>query len=529
MKRKNLLLLLLVAFMTCGTSVLLSSCSDNDDSNSSQPAETDNYEIEVEPGLTMNENQFQTRVPATTDCDPAVIAALQAIDKVTDVKAYKQAVFSGQKLRYVKKTAYFFNYKQDIDHNNPSKGWFKQQCVLSVAGKERPTVLHSEGYSLGSNNPATNFNRLDSIREPQIVELLNANCLYVEHRYFGWSLPEGWTNKWNYLSAKQQSDDLHAIVTTIKQSGIISTSSKWLSTGGSKGGETTAYYAYHYPKDMDAYVPFAAPFLFSLSDTRPSTYMQQEGIIGDNMPKVKAAFRAFFSNKQLQQETAALLERNNPKVTNEYSGDELRYYLMKIMYDYHFDKMSLVPYNMWMPLVPKEGDSAEKFYQYIMANSETLLQTVESYGNYDGEQLSRIRKRLTRATTKAVRFNPYYIQSAKELGYLGTDLTWVEDLLTPEEIAALSASSCIPATYGVTYDGGTFIHQFLAGMRQSDCYIFFVYGMQDPWTGGRISEEYLGRNSLIHFITNGLHNDFIYNWNEYDRNLLLNWLKDRGF
>ncbi len=67
MKRKNLLLLLLVAFMTFGTGVLLSSCSDNDDSNSSQPAETDNYEIEVEPGLTMNENQFQTRVPATTD------------------------------------------------------------------------------------------------------------------------------------------------------------------------------------------------------------------------------------------------------------------------------------------------------------------------------------------------------------------------------------------------------------------------------------------------------------------------------
>ena len=34
----------------------------------------------------------------------------------------------------------------------------------------------------------------------------------------------------------------------------------------SKNGETTAFYAYHYPNEMDAYVPFCGPYLTSLTD-----------------------------------------------------------------------------------------------------------------------------------------------------------------------------------------------------------------------------------------------------------------------
>lgn len=63
----------------------------------------------------------------------------------------------------------------------------------------------------------------------------------------------GYTNRWNYLNAKQQSADLHAIVAAIKKSGIVG-NGKWLATGVSKNGMTTAHYAYHYPNEMDAYV-----------------------------------------------------------------------------------------------------------------------------------------------------------------------------------------------------------------------------------------------------------------------------------
>ena len=423
-------------------------------------------------------------------------------------------------------------------------GWFKQQCVLTVAGKDRPTVLMTEGYALGNATPKLNVNRLDSLAETPLVETMNANCLQVEHRYHGWSLPEGWTNKWNYLSAKQQSDDLHAIVTAIKGSGIISKSSKWLSTGGSKGGETTAFYAYHYPNEMDAYVPFVAPFLLSTIDTRPFAYILEEGHIGNNMQKVKAAFRAFFRNKELQEQTAELF-RKDKKLGSQYSVNDLCLSLMLIIYDNHFQKMSYVPYTKWLPLVPKEGDSAEKFYKYIMADATTRYSgdsnteydtRVDGFYDLEGNSnafdldTANLVKARTRATvTTKERFNPYEVQCAKELGASQNVYSWVVDLVSPLDMSRLNAPVCDPKKFGVNYDGGAFIRQFLSGMKLSDCYMFFVYGLQDPWTGACIPEEYLGKNSQILFIKDGIHNDFIAQWDEAERNQLLQWLKGLGF
>jgi hypothetical protein len=96
-------------------------------------------------------------------------------------------------------------------------------------------------------------------------------------------------------------------------------------------------------------------------------------------------------------------------------------------------------------------------------------------------------------------------------------------------MSRLDAPVCDPKKFGVNYDGGAFIRQFLSGMKLSDCHIFFVYGLQDPWTGACIPEEYLGKNSQVLFIKNGIHNDFIAQWDEAERNQLLQWLKGLGF
>jgi hypothetical protein len=346
------------------------------------------------------------------------------------------------------------------------------------------------------------------------------------------------------MSAKQQSDDRHAIVTAIKGSGIISKSSKWLSTGGSKGGETTAFYAYHYPNEMDAYVPFVAPFLLSTIDTRPFTYILEEGHIGNNMQKVKAAFRAFFRNKELQEQTAELF-RKDKKLGSQYSVNDLCLSLMLIIYDNHFQKMSYVPYTKWLPLVPKEGDSAEKFYKYIMADATTRYSgdsnteydtRVDGFYDLEGNSnafdldTANLVKARTRATvTTKERFNPYEVQCAKELGASQNVYSWVVDLVSPLDMSRLNAPVCDPKKFGVNYDGGAFIRQFLSGMKISDCYMFFVYGLQDPWTGACIPEEYLGKNSQILFIKDGIHNDFIAQWDEAERNQLLQWLKGLGF
>ena len=519
-------------------SMVMVSCSDNDDNGTGTPETPEKeYVIEVGEGMKLPENEFLTKVPAATEYDQSIVDALKAIDGVMDVKPFTLThAYNPNTRQFFTKTAYFFNYKQVIDHNDPSKGWFKQQCILTVAGKDRPTVLLTEGYGLGSTEDYNN--RLDYCTEPTLVGVLGANCLQVEHRYFGWSLPEGYTNKWNYLRAKQQSADLHTIVTAIKQSGIVG-QGKWLATGVSKPGVTSTLYAYEYPGEMDAYVPFCAPFMLSMTETGSYNHILSADALGSRLEKVKAAFRAYCGNKTLQQEVVKLYIKANPNLSSD-SEESVRLKVLRMLFDSHWGRMSYVHYSLWEPLIPQEGDSAEKFLTFILANERS---------SYEGEDNIDYQRRLdyvddlepsqsgddilTRGMTRAAdeeirRWGPFDVQTFIELGAIIYTTDWVDDLLTAAEKAAISGAND-PAQWGFNYDNGAYVRQVLDGIKQSDCHMMFVYGMQDPWTGNRIPDDRLGKNCQILYIENGRHNDAIDTWNASERNQLFQWLNQLGF
>ena len=534
----SLLTVFAAAILTCGpVGMMLTSCSNSDYAVETPADNDDKYTLVVDPGMEMPVNAFETEVPAVAG-DPAVVSALKAIGGVMDVKAFVKAErYDYYADKFITKTAYYFNFKQPVDHNNPSKGWFKQQCLLTLAGtagNSRPTVLHTQGYALEPQS-----NHLDGIREPTLVSALEANCLQVEHRYHGWSLPEGWTNNFHYLTAKQQSDDLHAIVTAIKQSGLIGANSKWVSTGVSKNGMTTAFYAYHYPGEMDAYVPFCAPFLLDLVDKRLYAYVISKEAYGNDTEeweKVKAAVRAYVGNKSLQAEVVNYAKQSNPFYA-PYSDEDVRLLVLSLLFYNYFDKMSYVSYAKWEYMVPKAGDSFGKFVNFIVSDASTRYdaekeeeykrrkETVEDLEPGSTNPLSPLAP--TRAATVA-RYDAYDVQTCIELGAFVNDLSWVDDLLTEKEKQYLTKAHN-PATYGVTYDGGKFIREFFEGMKQSDCPMMFVYGMQDPWTGGQIPDDCLGPNSQKLYIHNGTHNDYIDKWNASERNQLFHWLNGLGF
>jgi len=530
---------MLVAILTFGTIAMsLTACKENNDNPVVNPTDTDfEYKLVVDPGMEMPVNELETKVQAVAG-DPAVISALKAINGVMDVKVFETlGRYDYYADKPIMKTVYYFNFRQLIDHSNPSKGWFKQQCLLTLSGSlgnSRPTVLHTAGYALEPGK-----NRLDLIREPTLVSVLEANCLQVEHRYHGWSLPEGWTNNFHYLNAKQQSDDLHAVVTAIKKSGLIAASSKWVSTGVSKNGMTTAFYAYHYPGEMDAYVPFCAPFLLDLNDKRLYAYAMSKEAYGNDTEeweKVKAAFRAYVGNKSLQAEVVKYAKQSNPLYLS-YSDEDVRLLVLSLLFHNYFDKMSYVSYGKWEYMVPKAGDNLTKFINFILSNKYSEYSSEmekdykrrkeEIYALESGSTGSLSPSALTRVATVA-RHDAYDVQTCIELGTTANDLSWVDDLLTEEEKQYLTKPHN-PAAYGVTYDGGKFIREFLAGMKQSDCPMMFVYGLQDPWTGGQIPDGNLGRNSQKLFIQYGTHNDYIDRWNASERSHLFQWLKGLGF
>lgn len=155
--------------------------------------------------------------------------------------------------------AYELKIRQPLDHKNPSKGYFYQKAFLSHAGFDEPTVMVTNGYANARNR----------ISEP--AELLGANQINIEHRFFGESIPD--SLDYNYLNLEQVAGDLHHI------NEIFRTiyNGKWISTGISKGGQTTIFYRYFYPKDVDVSMPYVAPSTQGLEDKRIYTFLDTVG------------------------------------------------------------------------------------------------------------------------------------------------------------------------------------------------------------------------------------------------------------
>jgi len=148
--------------------------------------------------------------------------------------------------------------KQPLDHQHPERGSFYQWVQLKHKGFNLPVVMETHGYGMGRGGN-------------EIEQILNANNIGVEYRFFGKSVPD--SLQWEYLTVEQATADLHAVNELFRQL----YKGKWFSTGISKGGQTTLYYKYFYPNDVDVAIPYVAPVDNALEDTRIYTFLDTIG------------------------------------------------------------------------------------------------------------------------------------------------------------------------------------------------------------------------------------------------------------
>ena len=148
---------------------------------------------------------------------------------------------------------------QPLDHHNPEAGSFRQRVLVEHRGHDRPVVLVTEGYSLRTNQTA------------ELVEMLGANQIRVEHRYAGGSAPS--ELNWKYLNAAQTSNDYHRLVGLLRE--IYP--GPWVSTGWSKGGQTALIYRSRFPDDVVATVAYDAPLPLALEDPRIDAHFLEVG------------------------------------------------------------------------------------------------------------------------------------------------------------------------------------------------------------------------------------------------------------
>ena len=356
-----------------------------------------------------------------------------------------------------------FFIEQPLDHNDSSKGVFKQRVFVAHRGFDRPTVFITEGYGAAYATNARYTNEL--------ADLFQTNLVVVEHRYFLESTPT--PRDWTYLTAENSANDLHLIFSALK----TIYPEKWISTGVSKGGQTTMIYNTFFPNDMNVSVPYVGPLNRDVEDGRHEIFLREK--VGT--PEE----RAIIQNFQLE-----LLKRRSKLMPLFTEHCKERKFEFRAPLDEIFD-FSVLEYSYahWqygtaIDKIPAlSGSDQELFDQFIAVSSPRYFQDYSS-------------------------IESFFVQAQRELGYYGYDLEPFAAYLTIESDKGYLKKLVVPKDADVSFDK-TLFEKVCAYLNNTDPYMVFIYGEYDPWsaTAADVSVNLKDKkNIIVAYVPKGSHN-----------------------
>lgn len=373
---------------------------------------------------------------------------------------------------------------QPLDHLHPELGTFPQRVVLSNLSFDQPVVFITEGYGGGYGASAKYLNEL--------CPLLNANQLFVEHRFFGQSVPD--SIDWKYLTVENAAADYHHIVELFKPL----YGKKWISTGISKGGETVLYHRALYPNDVEISVPYVAPVNFSVGEKRHDRFIRHKaGTVSDRKEVARFQIEILKRKQQIMPLFEQHCKEKNYKFRTSLSE----------IYDYCVLE-SAFSFWQWGRLVdeiPKTNASDQEFFSYLIKICSPDYFDIES----------------GKPTV------PFFIQALKQLGYYGYNprpfKRWMELTDTKGYILRLF----MPASMEFTYDPAMslLVKKYLKNDADK---ILLIYGENDPWSAS--AAETRGNKKILKVVQpGGSHHTRIGTLPETQRELVVEtlekWLK----
>lgn len=362
---------------------------------------------------------------------------LCALPGVSDVKKLETTRFPEK---------YVLKIRQNLDTDNAEAGTFNQRVIVGYVGEDRPTVIVTEGYNA------------DYAMSPSYIEelsdLFDANMVFCEYRYFGESMPK--PTDWNFLTVENSLGDLHNVNTTFRKL----FKGKWISTGISKGGQTTMFYRTYYPNDVDVSVSYVAPLNKSVEDGRHEPFLRDEVGTKKERKAVHNAQLEMFKRK------SSLVEMLEKKV----KADGLNFNLpLDEIFDYELMEYPFAFWQWGTPVseIPSSKDSDEVWFEHLMKVSGP------DYFSVPGRYLS---------------FN---MQALRELGYYGYEIDpdfkkycsisstkdYLRRLMIPESMGEWRNVSFDPTVYNKTVEY----------LKNNDPKHIFIYGEIDPWTASGVA------------------------------------------
>jgi len=324
--------------------------------------------------------------------------------------------------------------KQAVDHKDESKGYFFQKVYLTHVGFDRPAVMVTEGYHRDRN------------RIYELTELINANQLDVEHRYFGESMPV--PLDYTYLNLEQATADLHHIRELFREV----YKEKWVSTGISKGGATSIFYKYFYPNDVTVSVPYVAPINNAFEDQRIYTFLDTIGT-----KKCRKKIESF--------QNLVLTKRKSivPFLKMYSLGARENYTYLNFPQAYELTVLEY-PFSFWQyghncSKIPNKDASDVELATHLLSVSDITFfadNAMKTYGSH-------------------------YYQSATEMGYYGYEVEEFKDLLIALPTNSNPHATFLPDKMNATFNGKLLqdVNKWLETEAND---LLYIYGGIDTWS-----------------------------------------------
>lgn len=347
---------------------------------------------------------------------------------------------------------YLLWFEQPVSYKDASKGTFLQRVFVGNVCRDSSTVFVTEGYN-------ADYASRERYRD-EISRIWNLNNVVVEHRYFKPSAPDNMD--WEYLTAENEANDLHRIITELK----TVYPAKWISTGISKGGQNCVIFRAFYPDDVDFTVSYVGPFCRGVEDGRHEPFIAADGP-DDNARAAVRAFQEEFLRRRatIQPRMEAYCKENG--YSYRVSMDEV--------YDMCALEFSFAFWQWGYPVetIPGKDASDDEIFEYLNKTSGPDYFAIE---------------------------NPhtsFYIMAAKELGYYGYDVKPFKDMLTIGTAKGYMKRIFLPEDAKDIKFNRKLSRKMDRFLRRNKCDIIFIYGEYDPWSAVRAGDRHSSTNHIF--------------------------------
>lgn len=361
---------------------------------------------------------------------------------------------------------YELEIRQPVDHHHPHGATFEQHLELYQRDLAAPMVMFVSGY----------FNY--TFLSPQATYLSDAaaitggNQISVEHRYYGDSVPH--PTVWKAVTVWQEAADEHHVVRVFKKL----YHAPWLITGISKGGETSVFHDYYYPRDFAGTFAWSAPSITSTFSHRYDRFLAHVGTASCRAALLQAQALALRNRAALETKIAAAAAAAH-ETFNDWTGG----------LDEDFEVTVLqTPFVFWQyggdcSAIPGASATVQQIYDWFDATAGWLA--------LDDQQ--------------NVPFLPYNYEAGTQLGYpiideraqLGSLLHYPLSAQAPQQDLA-------PGQPARPLDQHLMraVHQWV---RAHGSHLLFLYGQYDPWSAQRFTLGSGTADSAVYTIAGGNH------------------------